>query len=1386
MSPSVARLIRPVAILASLAAFAAALSAQTAQMAVPSRIVSPIDENSRVTLHGYVHPLANASNDRGAAPDSMPLAHLHLVLKRSAAQESSLKQFIADLHTPGNASYHQWLTPDQFGQRFGPSDQDIATIESWLSSHGFEVDGVEPGRQVIEFSGTVSELRSAFHTQIHRYQVNGNMHYAAASDPQIPAALSPVVGGFVSLNNFRLKSHERILGQASYDPKTGTAKPEWTVNGGEGYPTINGVNFAITPGDWGVQYDLPNPALNPKYTGTTYDGTGQTIAIINESNINVDLVNQFRTLFGLPANPPNVIIDGNDPGVDGINDPDGPNYASGEAYLDVEWSGAVAPQATIDLVIAADTALESGLYLAAEHAIYSNLAPVISVSFGDCESDLGSTNPFLESLTEQAAAQGITVTISTGDDGSAGCDDPDSQAFAVLGANVSGFASTPYDVAVGGTDFYYSNYQTLTLADLGAYWNTTGSNSPSVTLLSHIPEQPWNNSQYGLDASNYLNAYGVTTIGGGSGGASSAAVCAAGYSQTTGACLGALTGYPKPSWQTGTGVPSDSVRDLPDVALFAADGPNYSYYATCYADGDCQANSSGPVQITGVGGTSASAPTFAGIMALVNEKYGRQGQADFVLYPLKSQDPAAFHDITVGTNSVPCELSTPSCIAVSNPITFDGITEGQIGTGTTPEYNAAAGYNLATGLGSVDAATLVADWGNVTFKSTTTTLTPSSTSFTHGTAITVSGSVTGTGTPTGNVALMADTTLPVQQGQAVYALSNGSFSASNVNYLPGGTYNVWGQYSGDGTNAASTSAKTQITVNPEASTTYFNVLNAATSYSNAVSISSGNTSVPYGTQALLAAQIYGTTFYNNCVTSSSTAATCQTYGAPTGTVAFADNGTTINTATLNAEGDAEFNAPFYVGSHSVTASYSGDASYNKSSASAITFTVVKDTPDVYAGASNQCPSTTCSTTTFQGGQTTYFDVLIENSANDTVASTYGIGASTTVLPPTGSVTITGPSSVISGGSQTLTLSGGTDPSDGQPVGVAVLTIPSTTAAGTYTLTFSYAGDGNYNTVSGSGSITMTAASTLLASTVSANMTGSISPTTSITVTGTVTGQSGHPAPTGLIYVFPSGEGTSAEFVLVPGSGDSSTFSGQLTSQNLFQGANIVTLQYSGDTNYAGSATTLNNSSSISNPLSDFALTSSTSIVTSTHGGTAGTATVYVTPTNSYSGSVNLGCTVLGSPTGVTCSLSQSSVSLTSSTTASLDRRNLPGKPANRHTLLLTGGGAVFACVLLFAVPARRRGWRNMLSLILFACIIGFGVGCGGGSSSSGGSGSGGSGGTGGTGGTGGSGASPTNASVAVTLTVTASSSATPGTYAVSVTGTASSQIHTLGITSVVQ
>jgi subtilase family serine protease len=1301
----------------------AMLSAQATQAVTPpvaNRLTQPVDENARVTLKGTVHPLANAANDRGAAPDSMPLDRIQILLQRSPAQESALKQLITDMHTPGTGSYHKWLTPDQFGKQFGPSDQDIATLEAWLQSKGFSVTKVNPGKQTLEVSGSVAQFRTAFSTQIHKDSVNGETHYANASDPQIPAALAPVFGGFASLNNFRPKRQSHSLGKATYDPKTNKATPQWTIGSAS-----TGYSFVLSPADYAIQYDL-----QPLYAAGV-NGTGQTIAIINDTNINVATVNQFRSLFNLPVNPPQVIIDGNDPGIDGINNPDGPNGDSIEAYLDVEWSGAVAPNATVDLVIGADTALQSGLVLAAEHAVFSNVAPVMSLSFGNCESLLGSGNQFWSGLWEQAAAQGITVMVSAGDAGSAGCDNDNRQFYAVGGQAVSGFASTPYNVAVGGTDFYYSSFNqgsTAINSQLATYWNTTPSNNtPTASILGVIPEQPWNDSQYGLNLLSIYSESGntETSIAGGSGGASN---CALGTGTASNGGWAACTGgYPKPAWQSGTGVPADKVRDIPDVSLFAADGAgNASFYPECWQDGDCQPASSGStVQLTAVGGTSASSPAFAGIMALVNQKYGPQGQANFVLYPLAAQFPQAFHDVTVGTNSVPCAISpiSPDCIAVANPVTVTDpalgqAVEGQIGTGTTAEYNAGTGYDLATGLGTIDANQLVTNWNKVTFGATSVALTSptAGTTITHGMPVTFTGTVTGTGTtpPSGDVAIETDSTTPLQAGQTFFTLANGAFTGS-TSILPGGTYDVWANYGGDTANASAASAKTRITVNPEPSTLYFNVL---TTNSNGQLVSAnGTTGIPYGTQLILDGAALPTTYYNQCINTSNPPSSCSSTSitSPSGTVAFTDSGAAINTAVVNAEGDAEFyNAAWAIGNHSVSASYSGDASYSASSAST-TFSIVKATPSVLV--------TTKSTTVAQG-QGLVLTILVEG---------LGVG-----VAPTGTVSISGGPT---GTPASATLTATTDPNFGVTAGVATITIPTTapttgslavpadmqrrwflgggaafacvllltiparrrswrsilslvvvsilavgftlgcgggtggggtgsggTTTGAYTVAVSYAGDGNYNSASGSLPITVAAASTLQTSTTAVTTTASTtSPTASIGTTVTVSGVTGHPAPTGTVQIYGGVISTSnpsnpapellAEGTLTAGSGTTSTYTATFNSQNLFQGANLLTVQYVGDTVYAPSSATLN----LSNPLSDFSMIAIPA--------TGGTATVNVAQVNGFSGAVTLQC----SAAGVTCAINPASVSLASGTTTGSATATLTGAVSGQvYNVLITG------------------------------------------------------------------------------------------------------------------
>ena len=572
-----------------------------------------------------------------------------------------------------------------------------------------------------------------------------------------------------------------------------------------------------------------------------------------------------------------------------------------------------------------------------------------------------------------------------------------------------------------------------------------------------------------------------------------------------------------------------------------------------------------------------------------------------MLYPLAKQFPAAFNDVKNGTNTVPCAIGSTDCIAVSNPLTitdpnYGTAVEGEIGTGTTAEYNAAAGYDLASGLGTVDANQLVSNWGSVTFTSSTTTLTPSKTTFAHGTSITVSGTVTtSSGTPTGDVALMTNSTEPGQQGQSLAALDNsgssvftlasGSYSGS-VATLPGGTYNIWGQYSGDANNAESNSTPVQITVTPENSTLNFNIYSGSATYTSA---STPGTSVDYGTQFLLSAQ-------------PSPSAGGTNFTEPSGTVTFSDKSTGINTAVVNAEGDAEYNAPFAVGTHSVTASYSGDQSYNSSTASAIAFTVVKDTPQIGLSAANQDGGGD-----YISGQSTVFNVQVANNAQ------LNLGLSNSVAPPTGKVTVTGfPSGVAS----SATLSPATS---GFVEGVATLTAPANTPAGNYNVTINYAGDANYNSSSINGSISVVSQGGV-ASTTTATMSGSISPTTNITITGTVTGKSGSGVPTGGILVYTSGNVIS-ELGLTQASTDSASFSVVFNSQNLPQGANFITLQYTGDSTYQTSAYTLNSGGPITNPLSDFTMVPDTTIAAVALPGDAVTVPINMTSVNGFSGAV---------------------------------------------------------------------------------------------------------------------------------------------------------------------
>lgn len=540
----------------------------SAQFQAKLLVTQPINETNIVALHGSVHPLAQARFDRGVVSDSFPVNRVLLLLNRPPDREAALRQFLNDAHTRGSASYHKWLTPELYGEQFGPADADIQTAAGWLTSHGFRVSKTSKSRQFVEFSGTAAMVRGAFHTEIHQYSINGESHFANAGELKIPAALAPLVSGVSPMSDFRAKPMLRVLGQASYSRTTHKVTPLWTL------PNGSSTFYGLAPEDFATQYDLA-PLLK---TGT--NGAGQTIGIINESNIDLSLVQAYQKLFGLSSAPPQLIIDGSDPGT--------LSNVSIEAYLDVEEAGAVAPGAQVNLYIGNASGLFTGdpdntnlvdpLYMAALRAVDDNQASVLSVSFGQCEGFMQAAgNSLWSALWQQAAAQGQTVLVSSGDSGSAGCDNGTGQWTTEDGLQVNGLASTPWDVAVGGTDFYYSDYATGG-ASIANLWNQTNDASYG-SLKAPLPEQVWD-TVYGFNAIGPYVQNQQESIPAGGGGASS---CINSVSSSTGSVLPfacdsaaaplnspALYGYAKPSWQTGSGVPSDGVRDIPDVSLFAA------------------------------------------------------------------------------------------------------------------------------------------------------------------------------------------------------------------------------------------------------------------------------------------------------------------------------------------------------------------------------------------------------------------------------------------------------------------------------------------------------------------------------------------------------------------------------------------------------------------------------------------------------------------------------------------------------------------------------------------------------------------------------------------------------------------------------------------------
>jgi len=686
---------------ALLAGFASAIGAQDRPAAVPRLADAP----QWHILSGNTRPEANAENDRGQVPGTFAMNHMLIELKRSTEREAALASFIDELHDPASPNFHKWLTAAQFGELYGPAASQIAAVSDWLRSYGFTVNTVYPSGMSIDFSGTAGQVTSAFGTEIHRLSVNGVNHIANMSDPRIPELFAPLVAGIFSLHDFSPSKMKLPVARYTIPVQV------------------------VVPADLAVIYDL-KAAFAAGYTGK-----GQTIAVIEDSDLfdSADW-DTFRGALGLASYKSGSFQTINPPPPSGANncsDP-GSNGDDDEATLDAEWASAAAPDAAIQLVSCAQTTSTQGFMIAALNIINSKHPPqIISLSYGYCEAIAGvTTNAGYNSAYQQAAAEGVSVFVAAGDSGAASCDHGYSNA--THGIGVSTTASTPYNVAVGGTDFGDTAQGTNS-----TYWGAMNS-STFGSALSYIPEIPWNDSCAG----SILAAYWGYSVGYGSDGFCGSALAPEDYTITTGAgsggpsgCAsgvpaenfivgGTCKGYAKPAWQAGVaGIPSDGVRDLPDVSLFAANGLWGHSYVFCFSDlpnggADCV----GPPEFWSVaGGTSFSSPIMAGIQALVNQKMGAaQGNPNPVYYKLAASSVASsvFHSITTGDIAVNCSGNV-NCFGSS----FEGrgrdqpvpgfVGNGGLSTSShsyAPAFAASAGWSFATGLGSVDAFNLIMNW----------------------------------------------------------------------------------------------------------------------------------------------------------------------------------------------------------------------------------------------------------------------------------------------------------------------------------------------------------------------------------------------------------------------------------------------------------------------------------------------------------------------------------------------------------------------------------------------------------------------------------------------------------------------------------------------------
>lgn len=998
------------------------------------RITAAVDDAKRTAIPGTHPVMAKLEDDVGSLPLRTPLQGVSIVFSRTPAQEADLQALLTAQQDPASPLYHKWLTPDEFGARFGLADFDIAKVQAWLELHGFVVESVSRSKNRISFSGTVDQVEATFDTEMHYYQVNGETHFAPSRDVSVPAALSSVVQTVTNLSSFRPKPH--ISGQG---PRP-VVSPDFTSSRSPG-------NHFLTPKDVATIYDI-----NPAYKAG-YNGAGQSIAVVGQSAIVLSDIERFQAAAGFAVKDPTLVLVPNT-GTSTIRSGD-----EIESDLDLEYTSTIANGATIYFVYVGNSTNFS-VFDSIQFAVTNKTAPIISVSYGLCETALGSSEySSRNAMLAQAASQGQSVIVAAGDTGSTDCFGETGLTTAQQQTLAVDFpASSQYVTAMGGTEF--------PLADVAStnttYWQAASGSDLVSSALSYIPEQVWND-----DSSRGLSS------GGG----------------------GISTFTSRPSWQIGVpGIPSGTFRLVPDISLTSS--PNNAGYLYCSSDtasgvtGSCTNGfrDSSNTNLTVAGGTSFAAPVLAGMLAIINDKLGSTGQGviNSTLYTLAANSAtyaAAFHDITSGGNQ--CTAGTSIC-----------------STAGASQYPATTGYDEASGLGSVDLFNLLTAWpSSSSLEPSKTTLSAATTTPAPGAndAITItvtSGSTSSTATPTGTLTVTVDGTLQTSS----LALVNGSATYTFSSMTPG-AHVIAATYSGDSTYAPSTGSLT-VTVPPPPVAMAQSVTTTANTPKAITLTATPGTPGDTLTYTIVTNPAHGT-LTGTSPTVTYTPATGYV-GPDSFTFDATENGVVSNPAAVSIT-VASGPPPPVANNQSV--------STNKNTATAITLTGTPGTSGdtltfaistnpAHGALSGTPPNRTYTPTTgYVGPDSFTFNVTESNGATSTTPGTVSINvvqpppvASKTTFSPATSTPASGASDAISitvapaSASSTTTPTGTLSIAIDGPVQTPSLPLTSgsatytfsSTVAGAHTITATYSGDSNYAPSNGALTLTVLAKSFNLA------------------------------------------------------------------------------------------------------------------------------------------------------------------------------------------------------------------------------------------------------------------------------------------------------------------